>query len=431
MEFCFRTKVEEIWNQLRKGLLQMLSANVLNKAVMMLSNMVITRLMTKAEYGLWSYVLNIYSYLSLISGLGLLSGAFQFGTENRGEEAEYRYFKYCLKAGLVIDTFLVVVFSALTIWMDFTIDGAGNYIRLYLPVLLLEYLLNLLLSVLRCENRIQEYAKVLNINTVFTALFTCIGAAGGVGGILVGKYTAFIASVLHIVTKIKPEISRIVKAGELCKAELKPLWHYSLFTGASSAMNCLLYLLDVSMIAYLIQDPIEIATYKVATLIPTAITFIPSSVIVCILPNIIDNRNNQFNLKRIVKKTFLGLGAFNAVLVSGLIIFAPLIITILSGKQYLPAVPAFQVLTFGYFVSGTFRSLSANILAGLRKVNFNLIVSIISGISDIFLNFVLIKKFNTIGAAYATMCVEILASLLAFSFLIYCIWGKRSPYEPL
>ena len=60
MGFCFSTKAKEIWNQLRKGILQMLSANVLNKAVMMLSNMVITRLMTKAEYGLWSYVLNIY-----------------------------------------------------------------------------------------------------------------------------------------------------------------------------------------------------------------------------------------------------------------------------------------------------------------------------------------------------------------------------------
>ena len=71
-------------------MLQMLTANVLNKVVAMVSNMVITRVLTKPEYGIWSYVLNIYSYVGLLTGLGLLSGAFQFGAENRGKEEEFR-----------------------------------------------------------------------------------------------------------------------------------------------------------------------------------------------------------------------------------------------------------------------------------------------------------------------------------------------------
>ena len=75
--------IKDFWNQLQSGMLQMLTANVLNKVVAMVSNMVITRVLTKPEYGIWSYVLNIYSYVGLLTGLGLLSGAFQFGAENR------------------------------------------------------------------------------------------------------------------------------------------------------------------------------------------------------------------------------------------------------------------------------------------------------------------------------------------------------------
>ena len=78
----------------KSGLIDVFGANVINKVIAMLSNMVITRLLSKTDYGIWSYVLNIYSYLALISGLGLLSGAFQFGAENKGNEKEFQYYKY-------------------------------------------------------------------------------------------------------------------------------------------------------------------------------------------------------------------------------------------------------------------------------------------------------------------------------------------------
>ena len=61
--------------------------------------------------------------------------------------------------------------------------------------------------------------------------------------------------------------------------------------------------------------------------------------------------------------------------------------------------------------------LSTNILAGLRKVNLNLIVSISSILADIILNYIFIQRFQAIGAAYATLSVEIITAILAFSFL--------------
>lgn len=410
-------RLRDLFNQFRRGIFLVMSASILNNIINMLSNMVITRILAKQEYGIWSYTLNIYSYLNLITGLGLLLGAFQFGAENRGKEEEFKYYKYCLKMGLIVNTILVGGFLLATFWGTFALQEALPFIRAILPIILLEYVFQLMLTILRCENRINEYAKVLNWNTMLLAIGHCIGALFGVWGVLIGRYLGAIFSVILVLLKTKKEIYKLYNAKMFKHRETKALWHHSLFTGVSSALNWLLYLLDVSMIAALLQDAETVALYKVATLIPTALAFIPNGVITCILPDIIKNNKNRKWLQKNIFKAYLGLGALNFTVCGILMVFAPAIISVLSGEQYLAAVPVFRVLVCGYFVSGTFRSLSTNILAGLRCVNYNLFLSVMSCICDIVFNYFFILKYGMIGAAYATFGVDIVVSFFAFGCL--------------
>ncbi len=407
----------------------MMSASVLNKVVSLISNVLVTRLLSVQEYGLWSFVQNQYSYLVLISGFGLLSGAFQFGTENRNQKEEFEYYSYCLKNGLLINSVLLLICFILSFWMDFSLEGVQGYLRVYLPILLLEYILNLLLTVLRCENRISEYARILNLNTVLIALGTCVGALWGITGIIVGKYLSYLFSIAQVVKKTRTESKKIKAAQRIRWPQTRSLWHYSLFVGASSAMNCLIHLMDISMIANLIKDPILVAVYKVATIIPVALSFIPNSIVVALLPNIVQNRNNIPWLKKNIKKMFLGMGLFNLVLCCGLYLFAPIVIAVMSGKQYLSAVPIFRILMAGYFFEGTFRLLSTNILAGLRCVNYGLFVSITSAVIDIVFNLMLIPNYEMAGAAYASLGAMVVSALLAFGYLIWMIYGKERKKE--
>ncbi len=407
----------------------MMSASVLNKVVSLISNVLVTRLLSVQEYGLWIFVQNQYSYLVLISGFGLLSGAFQFGTENRNQKEEFEYYSYCLKNGLLINSVLLLICFILSFWMDFSLEGVQGYLRVYLPILLLEYILNLLLTVLRCENRISEYARILNLNTVLIALGTCVGALWGITGIIVGKYLSYLFSIAQVVKKTRTESKKIKAAQRIRWPQTRSLWHYSLFVGASSAMNCLIHLMDISMIANLIKDPILVAVYKVATIIPVALGFVPNSIVVALLPNIVQNRNNIPWLKKNIKKMFLGMGLFNLVLCCGLYLFAPIVIAVMSGKQYLSAVPIFRILIAGYFFEGTFRLLSTNILAGLRCVNYGLFVSITSAVIDIVFNLMLIPNYEMAGAAYASLGAMVVSALLAFGYLIWMIYGKERKKE--
>lgn len=105
----------------------------------------------------------------------------------------------------------------------------------------------------------------------------------------------------------------------------------------------------------------------------------------------------------------------------GLILFAPLVIFVLSGANYVGAVPAFRVLTLGYFFTGTFRMLCTNVLAGMRNVRINLVISAAAIFFDILLNRILIARQGMIGAAYATFGVELLTSAMAFIALLYAL----------
>jgi len=420
-----KTEFSIMLDRLKHGVFQVFTANVLNKIIVMVSNMIITRLLTKSDYGLWSYVLNIYSYASLITGIGLASGAFQFGAENRGSKKEYGFFKYCLSVGLIINGLISAIFICASFFMKHTIEGAGIYIQFYVPVILMEYTVEILSTVLRCDGRIKEFARVMNVNTFLVVAFTCIGALFGIHGVIIGKYIAAILSILYLLKLTKREIHLIRNGTKLSNSEKKDLWHYSLFTGLSSALNRVLYLIDVSMIASLMQNAVDVANYKVATLIPNSLGFIPTSVILVIMPSIVANNKDFPWLRKNLKKTYMWLFLLNVFIGAILIIFSPLIITIISGEQYLDSVAPFRVLVLGYVISGTFRSLSTNVLAGLRHVVFNLIISITSGVADIILNYFLISKIGMIGAAYATLGVETLASVISMSLIVYVLVKEK------
>ena len=421
----FKQESRIIIERLRQGILQVFTANVINKIIVMVSNMVITRVLTKPEYGVWSFVLNIYSYASLITGLGLATGAFQFGAENRGNEKEFSFYKYCLSIGLIANSIISLGFICSSFLIDFSIEGSTPYIRAYVPIILLEYTVEILLTILRCQSRMTEYARVLNINTILVAGLTCLGALCGVGGVIVGKYVAAILSISYLVYIARPEIKKIISSNWVSGQQKKELWHYSFFTGLSSTLNRMLYLIDVSMIASLIKSATDVANYKVATLIPNSLTFIPSSVIIVVLPNIIAHNRDFTWLRKNVKKTYLCLFVLNVIIGIVLTAFAPLIINILSGSQYADSIKPFRILVFGYVIAGTFRYLSTNILAGLRRVVFNLIISLLTGIADIILNYFLIRIWGMNGAAYATLSVEILASVISFGFVVFVLKNKK------
>ncbi len=115
----------------------------------------------------------------------------------------------------------------------------------------------------------------------------------------------------------------------------------------------------------------------------------------------------------------LYLGLFNALLSLVLFLFAPFIISVVFGEQYLDAVVPFRILCVSYIFSGTLGTISGNLLVTQRKLKFNLFVSVLSSALNTVLNCILIQKYGAAGAAWATLFTAVVSSAVSTSYLLY------------
>lgn len=215
----------------------MFTASVINKIIMMLSTMILTRMLMQEQYGILSYAGNVYSYAALFSGFGMAVGAMQFGMENRGAPEENSFYLYCAKAGTLANLAIIAFLSILLIYQKTPVSQAKIYIYLYLPLLLIEYLSQLFLLILRGQKRFKKYAKLLIAQTILNAFGSCIGAIWGINGIFAAKYFVSIIVVFSIGWLMRDTVLEVIRGGKLNLRQKKELWRYSLLNNVSSTLN--------------------------------------------------------------------------------------------------------------------------------------------------------------------------------------------------
>lgn len=406
------------------GFFHIFGSSVINKVIAFLSSVVLVRILTKIEYGTFTYAWNIYSIVLIFNGLGIESGVLQLASEKSGDvEYARKVTNYGTRFGLKFNLLLVLVLLGIGLFAPLKIEAGGRLLCLlcFLPAFQLLY--NLVITYLRAQKRNREFAYLQITNTVL--VFAVSAGCAFVfheTGLVIGYYVAYIISIIigfccFHVQLIKHDIGDV-------GADRVPLLRIAFISMLNNGLSQLMYLLDVFVLG--IVDPQEtiLASYKVATMIPTALTFIPLSLITYLYPYFAEHKDDgKWCLNR-YKQILLGLGGFNLALSVILFFSAPLIVEILFGSQYLDAVPIFRLLSVNYFFSGTFRILSGNLLVTQRKLKFNLIVAVISSLTNVVADYFFIQWWGSMGAALATVLVVLVSSILSTSYLIYTFRQK-------
>lgn len=422
------TKMNIIKNKvkvlLRTGFFYVFGSSVLNKIISFISSVVLVRILTKSEYGIFTYAWNIYSIVLLFNGLGMDSAILQMCSERSGDENfARRICNYGARFGVIFNVLLTVAMIGIALFYPVTIDGSRELLLLLCLLPMIQLLFNLSTCYLRSQKRNQEFSVLSTVNTALV-FFVSVGAAllFREKGMVFGYYIAYAISVLLGVFKMR--IRLFNRAEPLEKQDKKALLSIGAITMCNNGLSQLLYLLGVFVLGIIVADETVIASYKTATLIPTALNFIPQALVIYLYPYFAERRNDGAWCLKKYKQVVLGLGIMNALISLVLVACAPLIVKIMFGEQYLDCVPAFRVLSLNYFLSGTFQILAGNLLVTQRKLKYNLMVAIFSGTINIAANLLLIPRLGSIGAAFASVCVVVVASAMNTTYLIYTFKKK-------
>lgn len=415
------SKVKQLF---RTGFFHIFGSSIINKIIAFLTSVILVRILTKAEFGVFTYAWNIYSLIIIMNGMGIESGVLQVSSERSGNlEYANRVSNYGVRFGLKFNCILFVIILCVGLFAPLKIDGTRELLCMLCILPMAQLLFQLTTAYLRAQKRNQEFARLTVINTIIILVVSAIGAVVlREKGLILGYYIAYVSSFLIALVFFRVKLFNDSTA--LNKSESNALLKISAITMINNGLSQLMYLLDVFILGIIDPEETVLASYKVATMIPTALGFIPLALIVYLYPYFAEHQNDKGWCIKTYKQTILGFGLFNMIIAIILFFGAPIIIQIVFGPQYLDAVLIFRILSVNYFFSGTFRILSGNLLVTQRKLKFNLFVAIVSSIINIITDYLFIQWWGSVGAALATSLVVLVSSCLSTFYLIHVFLKK-------
>lgn len=400
------------------GALHIIIGTFSTKFVAFFGSMVVIRLMSKSDYGVLTYVENIYSYAFVFAGLGLMNGLLRYLVLAKEEKEKKSIFQFIISRSMLIDTIIAIL---LCIGVQFypipEKYSAARYLIFAVALLLpFQDLLTEVLYTLRAFFRNRLYAYLAFGTSALLIGGRMIGAiVGGVGGVLWSRVilnSAFAISILFFISKTLFEKN---KAEPLPSPMKKTVTVYSVQYMITNGFWALFMLNDTFLIGQLLNDPQVGADFKAAMTIPGNISIFATAIGVFVAPYFTKNEKNREWVKRNFKRVYV-LSAIIVASASLLIyIFASPLVRIVCGAEYMNTVPLMKVLLLAAFINSGLRFTTANLLAAMGKIRANMIVSGIGMGIQVILDIIFIPRFGAMGVAVCS-CIEY--SLMAIVLFI-------------
>lgn len=409
------------WNKaFSTGLLHIFGSSVINKIIGFGSSIVLVRIVSKAEYGIYTYADNILGFFTLATGLGVTSGILQLCSETKDLAHKRDIYRYGCGIGVLTNIIMAALILIIAMIVPLPIAGSNEILGMMCLLPLVNLLSDLQRTYLRTELRNKEFSYANTFNTILVFLFSCTFAyLYKARGLVVAHYLAAICTFFFIIIVFNTPFG--IRANGVVKDEKRQMLNISIISMMNNGLSRLMYLLDIFVLGIFIKNDSAIASYKIATIIPTALLFIPSSIMMYAYPLFAMNRVNKKWVKSRYRKLTFYSGVLNCSIAIVLFAFAPLIITTVFKEQYLDALIPFRILSISFAFSSTFRIIAGNILVTQRKLKFNLYIAVFSSLFNTVLNVFLIRGWGSTGAAIATLITVVATSLINVWYLLHTI----------
>ena len=400
----------------KKGFFDILFGGTASKMVAFLSSIVIVRLVSKSDYAILSYADNIYSYIVLFSGFGMASAVLKYCVQN-DETKNKAYYNFAIKWGTIFQIVILLLLLVFVSIIKLPFEGTKELLYALLPYGFLYYWVQLFQSFLRSRFENRKYAISSFVQVVLTFIFSIIAVVSvGIIGVPIARAIAMTTSIAIFIPTLKNYYSSNKQNVQLSKSEIKEFMALALSMLVSNVCSMIMPNNEMFLVNNILKSETITANYKVATLIPSQLPFVTSTLVVYFFPILAQKKNNhdtwQYSVK-IGKYTFL----LNlAITIIGCIL-TPTIIEVIYGDMYSDATMLSTILWWSFFLNAGFRMLPMNILPALGYVKFNVIVAAVSAVTLFVFDWIALKTIGIYGAVVSRLIVNFVSGLIYWIYL--------------
>lgn len=411
----FKKMMTSIW---KKGLPHIFAGSFLTKCISFFGSIVLVRTLSKTDYGVLSYLENIYGYVWILAGLGFSNAILRFVVLKDSTEEKKQYFQYAVSTALLFNLLLVVIAAAFNTVYPHR-EEYQSYAWLFYVLLLslpFQYVTDNVLGHERAmfDNRSYvRFSVILTFSVIVSKII--FGKYYGIYGAVFSQVTVYIllALLFYSITCIR-HYGAIEFPKRQCLENSREVDVYSVQYMITNGLWALFMLNDTFILGRFFGAEV-IAEYRVAYTIPGSVALISSSIGIFVAPYFVRNEDNKKWVVDYFKKTYAISAAFVGAICIVIALLARPIVLFLYGEQYLAAVPIMRILLLAAFFNCGLRYTTANILAAMGQIKYNMIISAVGIILQVAINLLIVPHYAAVGIA-VTSCVVYL--IMAISLLI-------------
>ena len=416
-----KQKLSELWDKLwegiktlhKRGFFHIIAGSTLAKIAGFVSVFFLPRFLSKADYGLLTYVENIRNYVMLFNGIGITNATLRFCAQQGSDEEKKGYFVASLKIGIFADVFLIVLTTAAFLVIPFPYEGARFQLVISSCLPILYFLFTDIQLLLRATFQNQRYSVYNFTYSFLLMIFQIVFAVlWGVTGVMIGKYLSMALCVLMGYLLIRDLPMMKVKAIKLDWHEIKTIIRFGIVMLTASATSTVMSYNETFIVGQLLKDEELLAEYRVAANILSISLFLLEALLVFILPYFIQHIKDKQWIWENYKKLFVINGTVMTLFHLGLFIFAKLYLFIFAGPEYMGAVSLVRMFLVASWIQAVFRGISGNILAVTGEEKFNLKINIVFVVVHAVIDIAAVSLLGIYGAAIALIVVYFLSGLI-------------------
>jgi O-antigen/teichoic acid export membrane protein len=382
-----------------------------------LSIMIITRFITKEEFGLYAIILVIVHLFNLIGGLGLeLTLVKQIAGDNPEQRKNVLFPVMVMRGAQLLFVSLIFYFFSGLILPLFG-GGLEEFILLITILFALTNFRDLFYNLLQGLNYFRKFASVqvssAFIRVLLIGALVLWGSINLVNLIYIEIITTALALVIQLALLPLRELINTSSKKEVYRDIFRfsfPLYLNNLLTFTYDRVH--FFILAIYL------TPVSVALYDIASKIPDALKRIFQSFIIVFFPNI-SNLFSKGDIQNGEKLMIRSLSIFSSVIMFIVLIsflFSREITILLFSANYLESAPAFALLMFVFFLRVISNIMGYTLVsAGYSSVPVK--TNSISTIISVGGSLLLIPLLGFIGAVYALAAMNIASQLFYHYFL--------------
>lgn len=396
-----------------------------------IQTVVIARILGVSDYGLLSLILAYVAVLNMFFDLKVWETATKYiGTYwEKGEHDKARSMiklSYILDIGSGVVAFIIAILSAKLI-STYIIHSPEAYVFIWI------YSISLFVdtanstsdAILRVFDRfkniafINSFQKFFRLIVVVALLYSGLGIKGVLYGFILASFVGFSVRMWLVMKTLKHNDLQGWLSADI--SLIRDQWKgIAWFLGNTSFIATLKTgnerYLGILILGYFVGKD-AVAFYKIASSIASVVNRIVDPIYEAIYPELVKlaSSNAIEDFKNMIKSTTKSLVLIIIPIGVIIIIFAEPIISLVFGKDYVPATNALRILAAAVLIVRCTFWINPALLS-MGRPGLRTIMGVISTFIYLVLMFLLVPGYSYMGAAFAFLGYSIVRSSLAFKF---------------